>query len=210
MSSGTTVPLSPTQNNFLRLLGLSSGSPFIAFFLNPSPPPTQWVDNQPTDPHVDDSLLQRRARTYMWKCQPAYTLKPLPQPPKTGGTGTGMGIPTSEVVESTLQTLRCVVYGNRMGDSGHLCLTEGSCRPWGQAFHSRQDHKPPLAVFTLPYSARTRHTPSGLTSTNEEVIQTTCHWTQGVPHNLPTFMDRPSSSSLALLEPVSVQASFLA
>ena len=35
-------------------------APHLSQFLNPPPsPPTQWVDNQPTHPPVEHSLLKR-------------------------------------------------------------------------------------------------------------------------------------------------------
>ena len=39
------------------------GGPWIFWNPPPSPPTQQWVDNQPTNPQVEDSLLQRRTGT---------------------------------------------------------------------------------------------------------------------------------------------------
>ena len=80
MPAGGAVPKSRHHHGgIMRVLPTSRN------FLNPPPShSTHWVDNQPTYPRVEDSLLKRRTSTY----QPAYSLSFYRTPPTTHPTAT--------------------------------------------------------------------------------------------------------------------------
>ena len=59
-----------------RLTSVGGGGPPPP---SPCSPPSQWIDNQPTYPRVEDSLLKRRTRTYTPKHQLAYSFTPPPR-----------------------------------------------------------------------------------------------------------------------------------
>ena len=73
MSSGTTVPLSPTRNNFTWPIGVAERAAHpLQFFWNlPPQPPTSRVGNQPPYPCVEDSSSIGKHK-YTRKYQSAY------------------------------------------------------------------------------------------------------------------------------------------
>ena len=74
MSSGTIVPLSPSQNDFARPWGSAERDRRLSHLFEPPSPPTQWTTSPPI--HAGDSLLKRQTHTYNRMHQPEHLFSP--------------------------------------------------------------------------------------------------------------------------------------